>query len=151
MDLCLASGNLQRRLPPRICEGVHDAAQPELAHLDEQANLTHGDFGKRNVLVREVGGQWEVAAILDWEFAVSGTPLVDLANFLRYERASRPVVEPFFSDGYVEAGGVLPEDWRRLARLIDLVALCELLSRDAVADDIAMEIAGLVCATVDGA
>ena len=35
-------------------------------------------------------GRWKVAAVLDWEFAISGSPLADLGSFLRYERTARP-------------------------------------------------------------
>jgi aminoglycoside phosphotransferase (APT) family kinase protein len=40
-----------------------------------------------------------------WEFAVSGSPLGDVGNFLRHERASRPLAEPHFSAGYLHGGG----------------------------------------------
>src|SRR6185437_6695629 len=43
-------------------------------------------------------GTWTVAAVLDWEFAVSGSPLLDIGHFLRYECASRPLAEPHFSN-----------------------------------------------------
>ncbi len=59
--------------------------------MDAQSHLLHGDFNKRNTLLRCVNGRWSVPAILDWEFAVSGTPPMDFGNFLRYERASRPL------------------------------------------------------------
>lgn len=152
VDLCLASGNLQQRLPPALCERVHAlmwSALPELALCEQQANLVHGDFNKRNVLVRQAKGRWTVAAVLDWEFAVASTPVGDLANFLRYERASRPLAEPFFSNGYRRAGGALPPDWQRLSRLVDLVALCEALTRDSLRDDVTVELAELVRATVE--
>jgi hypothetical protein len=152
VDLCLASGNLQQRLPPALCEGVHRlmwSALPELALCEEQTNLVHGDFNKRNVLVRPDQGRWAVAAVLDWEFAVSGAPVADLANFLRYERTSRPLAEPFFSNGYLHAGGTLADDWRRLARLVDLVALCESLTRDSLPDSVTVELVELVRATVE--
>jgi len=125
------------------------SALPELALCEEQASLVHGDFGKRNVLVRQAKGRWGVAAVLDWEFAVSSAPITDLANFLRYERASRPSAEPSFSNGYLEAGGTLPDGWRRLSRVVDLVALCEMLTRDSLPDDVAVELAELVRATVE--
>jgi len=147
VDLCLASGNLQKRLPADLCARVHGlmwSASPELAPLENQAHLVHGDFNKRNVLVREAAGRWSVAAVLDWEFAVSGTPLADFGNFLRYERASRPLAEPHFSDGYLRAGGSLPPDWRRLARLVDLVALCESLARDWLPEDVEADLVELV-------
>ncbi len=152
VDGCLESAILQARVPQRVRASVHElmwSRRDELAMCEEQTQLVHGDFGKRNVLVRESAGRWEVAAILDWEFAVAGTPLSDLGNFLRYERASRPPSEPFFSDGYRSAGGVLPEGWRGLIRVVDLVALFELLTREALPDDVAAEIAELVAATVE--
>jgi aminoglycoside phosphotransferase (APT) family kinase protein len=152
VDLCLASANLQQRLPPALRERVHAlmwSVLPDLALCEEQTNLVHGDFNKRNVLVHEAKGRWTVAAVLDWEFAVASAPITDLANFLRYERASRPLAEPFFSNGYFQAGGALPDDWRRLSRLVDLVGLCEALTRDSLRDDVASELAELVRATVE--
>jgi aminoglycoside phosphotransferase (APT) family kinase protein len=151
-DLCLASGNLQRRLPPDVCEGVHALMWSALAELDlceEQTNLVHGDFNKRNVLVHQTNGRWAVAAVLDWEFAVSSTPLADFANFLRYEQASRTLAEPFFSKGYLQAGGILPVDWRRISRVVDLVALCDVLTRESLPDWVTVELAELVRATVE--
>ena len=68
---------------------------------------------------------------------------------MRYERASRPLAEPFFSNGYRQAGGALPEDWRHLARLVDLVALCESLTRDSLPDTVTVELTELIRATVE--
>ena len=48
---------------------------PQFSSLENENHLVHGDFNKRNVLVSQKCGDWSVAAILDWEFAVSGTPL----------------------------------------------------------------------------
>ncbi len=90
-----------------------------------------------------------MAAVLDWEFAFSGSPLADVGHFLRYERQSRPLAEPYFSEGYLSAGGRLPDRWRRLARITDLIALCESLTHDDLATPIAEELAELVSATVD--
>lgn len=150
VDLCLASANLQRRmqvdLRHRLRELVWSWA-PVLASLDDEARLVHGDFGKRNLLVRKIAGAWSVAAVLDWEFAVSGCPLADLGHFLRYERASRPLVEPHFSEGYRHAGGTLPGNWRQLARLLDLTALCESLTHDELPDAVVAELVELVRAT----
>lgn len=152
VDLCLDGGNLQRRLGGDIRKRVHDAMWSragELAALGRQSHLVHGDFNKRNALVRCVEGRWVVAAVLDWEFALSSTPLTDFGNFLRSERASCPQAEPHFSEAYVRAGGSLPDDWRRLARLVDLVALCACLAEDALPDTVETELAELVRATVD--
>jgi aminoglycoside phosphotransferase (APT) family kinase protein len=152
IDLCLASTNLQRRVPGELRDRTQSLVwsnAPLYASLDGETALVHGDFNRRNLLVRRAGTRWDVAAVLDWEFAISGSPLADLANFLRYERAARPVAEPHFSAGYLHAGGRLPHDWRRLARLIDLVALCESLTRDQLPDAVVPELVGLVRATIE--
>jgi len=122
---------------------------PQLAELDAQACLVHGDFGKHNLVVRCDGGRWTVAAVLDWEFAISGSPLADLGHFLRYERVAQPCAEPHFSAGYLHAGGTLRQDWRHLARLVDLTALCESLTHDDLPDDVIAELVELVRATVE--
>jgi fructokinase len=149
VDLCLASPNLQRRMPAALRERTQSAmwlAAPELAELARQTQLGHGDFNKRNLLVRPIGGRWQVAAVLDWEMAVSGSPLADIANFLRYEKEAQPLAEPHFSAGY----GPLPEGWRRRARLLDLMALCATLTEDELPEGLAEEVLDLVQATVDG-
>ena len=152
IDLCLASEQLQQRMPADLRDRTHAlvwSRAPLLAALDEEACLVHGDFGRRNLLVRSVGGRWVVVAVLDWEFAVSSSPLADLGHFLRYERGSRPLAEPHFSDGYLHAGGRLPRNWRQLARLLDLTALCESLTHDQLPDTVVAELAELVRATVE--
>ena len=121
----------------------------QLATLGNEARLVHGDFNRRNLVLRCEAGRWSVAAVLDWEFAVSGSPLADLGNFLRYERASQPLAEPHFSAGYLHAGGALPENWRNLARLIGLTSMCESLTRDELPDDVVSELVELARAVVE--
>lgn len=152
VDLCLASINLERRMPAdlRDCtSGLMWRWAPELAHLDEEARLVHGDFNGRNLLVRCLAGRWSVVAVLDWEFAVSGSPVGDLGNFLRYERALRPIAEPHFSAGYLHAGGALPRDWRRLSRVLDVAAICESLTHDQLPDTVVAELTELIRAIVE--
>jgi aminoglycoside phosphotransferase (APT) family kinase protein len=152
VDLCLESKNLQTRTPEELRDGAHKLVWEwgsRLTKLDEEAHLVHGDFSKRNLIVRCIGGRWSLAAVVDWEFAISSTPLVDFGNFLRYERATRPLAEPTFSNGYLHAGGTLPADWRRVARIVDLTALCESLTHDDLPDTVVSEIVELVRATVE--
>jgi aminoglycoside phosphotransferase (APT) family kinase protein len=152
IDLCLASDKLQGRVPAELRDRARAlvwSRATQYSGLDREAALVHGDFNKRNLLVRHADGRWSVAAVLDWEFAVSGAPLADLGSFLRYERAARPLAEPHFSAGYVRAGGRLPHDWRRLARLVDLVALCESLTHDELPDGVITELVELVRATIE--
>ncbi len=149
--LCFQSPNLQRYVGAVLREKALDLVWSQASTLAglEDKSLVHGDFGKRNVIVRQVSGTWAVAAVLDWEFAFSGSPLADAGHLLRYERMSRPTAEPHFSNGYTQAGGKLPDRWRILARTIDLIALCESLTHDDLTPEIAAELAELVSATVE--
>ncbi|MGA7080484.1 MAG: phosphotransferase [Terriglobales bacterium] len=152
VDLCLASAQLRERMAVDLRERTHALTWSwarQFADLDGEACLVHGDFGKRNLLVRRMAGQWVVAAVLDWEFAVSSSSLADLGHFLRYERASRTVVEPHFSDGYLHAGGKLSQNWRQLARVVDLTALCESLTHDELPKTVVSELIELARATVE--
>lgn len=152
VDRCLASANLQQRVPADVQDRIQAlmwSRAAQLATLGNEARLVHGDFNRRNLVLRCKAGRWSVAAVLDWEFAVSGSPLADIGNFLRYERASQPLAEPHFSTGYLHAGGILPEDWRNLARLIALNAMCESLTRDELPDDVVSELVELARAIVE--
>jgi aminoglycoside phosphotransferase (APT) family kinase protein len=153
IDLCLASINLCQRVQEELRERIHTfvwSFASELRDVESEAYLVHGDFGNRNLLLRNQAGRWEVAAVLDWEFSVSSCPLADLGHFLRYERYSRPLVEPHFSHGYQDAGGALPKHWRHLARVLDLTALCESLTHDQLPGAVVSELVELVRATVEG-
>lgn len=152
IDSCLASPTLRSRLDERLRERVHELAWAralELARLQDEACLVHGDFNNRNVLVRREQERWQVAAVVDWEFAVSGSPLFDIASFLQYERRCNPSREPHFSLGYKQGGGKLPEHWWQLARVVGLKGQCETLTETDLPADISTEVAGLVRATVE--
>jgi len=152
VDLCLASVNTQRRMEPELRDRTSALVwshAAELAFVNDESRLVHGDFGGRNLLVRRDPERWNVAAVLDWEFAIAGCPLIDIGHFLRYECTSRPTLEPHFSNGYLEAGGMLSGGWRQLARVMDLTALCESLTHDALPDDVVAELLELVRATIE--
>ena len=149
---CLASLTFQSHVPSTVAEKIQTMTccwADRLASLDRECALVHGDFNNRNTLVREVNGRWEVVAILDWEFAFSGSPLWDVASILRYERPARPPMEPYFSQACISAGMILPDDWRELARVADLARSCQTLSSDSVPADVIAEVLELVRATVE--
>ena len=152
VDLCLESADAQQRMETALRDQTQALVwsyAAQLARLDGESCLVHGDFGNRNLLVQQVAGNWSIAAVLDWEFAVSGSPLSDVGHFLRYECAAHPVVEPYFSEGYLQAGGRLPNEWRRLARVLDLLALCESLTHDELPSNVVAELVEMVRATVE--
>lgn len=152
LDACLAHPALGSRVDAPFRGRIHALVWSWADRLREAtavARLVHCDYGTRNLILQEKAGRWGVAAVLDWEFAAAGSPLWDVGHFLRYERAGRPSCEPSFSTGFRTGGGSLPDGWRRLARLVDLVALCDALTWETLPDDVTRELLELVRATVE--
>ncbi len=152
LDRFLSSPTLQRRAGRDLVERLHEfvwSYAAVLPDMETERSLVHNDYGNRNILVREKNGRWEVAAILDWELAISGSPLLDVGHFLRYETRSQPLREPYFSRAFVEHGGHLPDDWPLVVRLVDLTALVECLTHDDLPGDVEKELLQLVDATLN--
>jgi aminoglycoside phosphotransferase (APT) family kinase protein len=152
IDHFLASDLVRKRLGD-IASRVHDFAwhhDDALSASRSTSGIAHGDFNAANILVRRVDGRWTIVAILDWEFAFAGSIAYDIGNFLRYERASNPRFEPWFSRGLFDGGVDLSGNWRTIARAADLSALCELLTRPAMPGAVVDEIRDLITATLDG-
>jgi aminoglycoside phosphotransferase (APT) family kinase protein len=117
----LAGKRLGAELRDRLW-AVVERTSPELRELDGHYSLTHGDYKRSNLLLRRSATTWEVAAVLDWEFAFAGPPLIDVGLFLRAGAALPEGFREAFASGYRDAGGQLPQDWLRLSRLLDLVS-----------------------------
>ena len=152
LELFLQSELTQRRLGPHLTRRLHEFVCAWASSLPDMSNATqlvHCDFGNRNILVNEVDGTWKITAVVDWEFAFSGSPLLDVGNFLRYDALNDPLREPYFSRSFVEHGGELPDNWRNIARVIDLTALAELLSHDYLPEDVTTEIIQLIQSTLN--
>jgi aminoglycoside phosphotransferase (APT) family kinase protein len=105
---------------------------PALAAIDTQARLVHADINPKNILVSGSGTQWRVEAVLDWEFAYSGSPYGDAANMARFA-ANYPSA---YSDGFRTAFAEhQPDDlplvdrWAHLGRVLDMFALSDLVTR----------------------
>lgn len=110
------------RLSPALTDRVRRFAARWAHLIDARAGergLVHCDYNGANLLIRDGA----VAAVLDWEFAMAGTPLWDLANMVRHY-AAHDIAEPF-ARGY----GPLPERWREQAALLDIVNLTDMLSQ----------------------
>jgi aminoglycoside phosphotransferase (APT) family kinase protein len=105
----------------RLCE----RAAPELSAVDHQAFLVHADANPKNVIVRRVGGSWQVGAWIDWEFAHAGCPFADAANMLRFAED----YPPDFVAGFLQGYGADRSDWLDIGRAFDLFSLCQLLSK----------------------
>src|SRR5690606_19935382 len=63
------------------------------------SQLIHGDFGGSNILLHRAG-EPAVAAVLDWEFAFSGSPAHDFGNLLRPPLGHLPGFAAAVAAGY---------------------------------------------------
>ena len=130
MESCLDNANLQRRLDPERCHRLHRCLthRPDLHKPSATHQLCHSDFNQKNFLIRRnADGRHHLAAVLDWEFAFSGSSVIDIGNLLRFEHESPAVESGWFADAYRAAGGHLDKAWREQALFADLLAQCAFL------------------------
>ncbi|ULH16617.1 phosphotransferase [Deinococcus sp. KNUC1210] len=96
---------------------------PLLDVLADEASLVHADANPKNVMVRRSERGWQVTAVLDWEFAFSGSSLSDLGNLLRWEALEGPSWTTGVLRGWHEGGGPVPGQFLTLARTLDVYSL----------------------------
>jgi aminoglycoside phosphotransferase (APT) family kinase protein len=120
-----------------------------LTELNSAPALVHADFKGINILMQQRAQCWKVAAVLDWEFAFAGTPLFDIGNMLRYENLYPPAFEAEFVRGFLDHGGVLPPNWKKIIKLLDLLNLCEFLNAETPEPAMIEEVKGLITSTLE--
>jgi aminoglycoside phosphotransferase (APT) family kinase protein len=125
-----AEERLGRELSRELCSFV-TAASPILDDLDEVPCLVHGDFDGSNILVHRADDQWRVSGVVDWEYAIAATPLVDLGHILRPPFGDIESFEHSLIEGFQSHGGVLARQWKRACRLLDLINWVSFLNRPA--------------------
>lgn len=149
----LSAGPARTRLGEALADRVITFMEHESAAIDgwlPPPCLVHGDFNPANLLVRrdKETGQWTLAAVLDWEFALAATPAFDFGNLLRLPLGQERGFTEALAAGYRAAGGRLPEGWQRIARLVDLTAWTEMLSRPTCADAVIADAHAIIRATI---
>ena len=130
MRWSLRRGRARKRLGPERRRALLHAlplALERLAPLEDHPGLAHGDYKSSNLLlVRDEG--WRVAAVLDWELAAPFTPMLDVALLMRHRDALPTSFQDGFAAGYRSGGAWLPDDWRAVSRVVDLMSLIGLLN-----------------------
>jgi aminoglycoside phosphotransferase (APT) family kinase protein len=94
----------------------------------DDANLTHADYDPANMLVRQDQGAWKISAILDWEFSLASTYLLDVGLFLRYSQRLPSCYTSEFIGSLEKHSGALPVDWEKIAKLMDMLCLLQLVN-----------------------
>lgn len=149
---CLLEGFGAQRVEPELVEELLSFVAVHSLMLDEaqpRACLTHSDFGGSNILVGREKGVLQVTAVLDWEFAFSGSPYFDLGNLLREPLGSMSHFVECLAEGYGGHGGTLDKNWRQISLLVDLSAWCEFLSRDSAGPELIADANQVIRKTMD--
>jgi aminoglycoside phosphotransferase (APT) family kinase protein len=144
----LARKRLGAALADAICSRF-DAGAVCLCELDCSPRLVHGDLGWRNILVAPAeDGGWRISGLIDWEAAFSGSSLWDVGSVFRYSRRYSETFCQRFERGYRDAGGALPNDWLRTARLLDAILHIAALNEEQGRQVVFSECRGLIEAMV---
>lgn len=122
---------------------------PLLNQLPDTTSLVHADFKGPNILVHQAKEGWQVAAVLDWEFAYAGSPLSDVGTIMRHQNGFNPAFKQPFIDGFAGQGGKLPADWEKAARLLDLLNLCDFLNRPEPDTTMRLDVTRLITETIE--
>lgn len=133
-----------------LCEQALNVVDKEEASLRAALGppcLVHGDFKPSNLLIH----QGRLSGVLDWEFAHGGTFLLSMGQVFRHADCLGPAFENRFRRGFEEAGGVLPDRWRHLARLVDFVSLFDFLAREPAGERMLADVTRLIAHTLGSA
>jgi len=147
LRLCLIDGPGEARLGSELTARLFAYVEREggrLADWPAAPGLVHGDCNASNFVMDD----GRVVALLDWEFAFSGSPAFDFGNLMRPPIGSSAVFAAALAAGYREGGGALPPDWRFLARLTDLYAWADFLGRPVIAAPLVDDAVAMVADTV---
>jgi aminoglycoside phosphotransferase (APT) family kinase protein len=129
----LVSGRVRERLGENLAARALEYVQANRDvywSVPNSTRLIHCDYNLKNILIRQTGSVWKLTGVLDWEFAMAGSPLVDVGNFLRFEDELPPGFSGSFIKGYLSSSIGLPDNWREVARLFDLAAMVNFLDRE---------------------
>jgi aminoglycoside phosphotransferase (APT) family kinase protein len=149
----LQTGRVRERLGKELAERALESVRAKRDvcwSIPNSTRLIHCDYNLKNILIRKVGSVWQVVGILDWEFAMAGSPLVDLGNFLRFEDELPPGFKEAFIQGYLSDSNEVPGNWREVAKLFDLAAMVNFLEGEAEAPKTFGTAISVIEKTVDG-
>lgn len=106
----------------------------ELFNESIKPNLTHSDYDPANMLIKKENDKYKIAAILDWEFAYSGTYYLDIGLMLRYSHRLPKCYEESFITSVKDHGIELSPHWKKKAKLMDLLCLLQLIHYHPVSE-----------------
>jgi fructosamine-3-kinase len=139
-QLAEVGARLDAKLAARIATFL-DTEPLAARNLVDEPVLVHSDFKVSNL-------HWAgVPLVLDWEFAWAGTRYMDIAQILRWQPSERFMAD--FAAGYTAHGGMLVDDWRRVAEIVDLGSLIGLYRHPGARDAVGRRIEEIIQPNVD--
>jgi len=136
-----------QRAGPEMAEAVRALSQRMRPRMEDAAGppcLVHGDFKASNLLIHE----GRLSAVLDWEFAHSGTYLMSFGQIFRHEASLPEGFENDFVAGFESMAHPLPEDWKKLAHTVDLLSMMDFLNRPATGETMTKGIVSIIESTL---
>ncbi|TNJ39144.1 phosphotransferase family protein [Phaeobacter sp. B1627] len=109
----------------RLCEQNAEA----LEAVDLVSRFVHSDMNPKNIIVDRINNEWQIAALIDWEFAYSGCPFADVGNFFRFPSDYPAGFLAAFINGFELASPQLTDQWKRQARILDMFSLSALAAK----------------------
>ena len=121
-----------------------------LQELSRDQGIRHGDFNHGNVVLQKRTGTWEVAAILDWELAGTGSSLWDVARFTCYEKEDSRFWEDAFFKGVRRSNEKVPSEWREWLHALNIFSAAKSLADPSVQPAFVSDLRQLVHAGLRG-
>ncbi|MCS5709852.1 phosphotransferase [Candidatus Berkiella aquae] len=128
-NLCCNEPIIAHYLGDSLLQALADYIKEHAFLLLDQtkANLTHADFDPSNILVKKHNDTYQIAALLDWEFALADSYLLDMGLFLRYSHRLPRIYQDSFIQGIEDKAESLPAHWQTRIKLKELICLLSLL------------------------
>ncbi|MCT4634911.1 MAG: aminoglycoside phosphotransferase family protein [Rickettsiales bacterium] len=126
---CLEHQNIKKYLGKDMISKIRLLLNSIPIIKDTNINLVHADYDPANILVDKIDGKWKVSAILDWEFAYSGSWVNDVANILRYSHKMPDSFKLSFLRGIEDNGFKLPKDWQIIVHQYNLASMLDSMIR----------------------
>jgi aminoglycoside phosphotransferase (APT) family kinase protein len=127
-----------------LLQELHAKWLPVLRNLSNDGSLIHGDFNHRNILLKNPKGSWEVAGVLDWELACTGSSLWDAARFMCYERPDSKWWEQAFVEGLGANSVSFPNNWSELSLTLNTLGAARSLANPLIQNRFIQELKMLV-------
>lgn len=110
-----------------------NSSEELFARTDCEFVLSHGDFNFQNILIDKDESPW----IVDFEYCFSAPRYYDIGKFFRsggigIDKSS--LAEGFVSGYNCVSSYRLPDDWLKLAKLIEIQAMLALINREKLPD-----------------